>query len=200
MVDVISYGNFKPVGKHKNKKQIILCHSSREVEEYLTSFKFRYNKKFNKIPHFVIPKDGKILKLLEPTTYSNFLFDEELNKNSVIICLENLGWLEKKPLSNEYINWIDSIYNKQPFEKKWRDYFFWEPYTEQQVDSLVELVKKLCEELKINKKFIGHNTKVNGVKKYEGIVCRSNYDERFTDLSPSFDFIKFDKKLNYEQI
>ena len=32
--EIIKYGNFKPTGKQKKKRQIILCHTSREVEEY----------------------------------------------------------------------------------------------------------------------------------------------------------------------
>jgi hypothetical protein len=45
MVKIEKYGDFNPIGEHKNKRQIILCHTSRDVEEYLTSLKFRYNKK-----------------------------------------------------------------------------------------------------------------------------------------------------------
>lgn len=198
MVEVISYGKFKAVGKHKNKSQIILCHSSREVGEYLTSFKFRYNKKYNKLPHYVIEKNGKVIKLLDEGSYSNFFTDDLTNKHSIIICLENLGWLEKKPLSNDYINWNGSIYNQIPYEKKWRDYFFWEPYTEEQMNSLIPLCEKLCEKFQIEKKFSGHNTKINGIKNFNGIVSRSNYDERFTDLNPSFDFENFLKKIENE--
>jgi len=40
MLNIEKYGNFKTTGKQKKKKQIILCHTSREVEEYLTSLKF----------------------------------------------------------------------------------------------------------------------------------------------------------------
>jgi N-acetyl-anhydromuramyl-L-alanine amidase AmpD len=198
MDKIIQYGNFTPIGKHKNKRQIILCHTSRDVEEYLTSLKFRYNKKYDKIPHFVISRTGKILQLLPENTFSNFFDFTYMNKNSVIICLENLGWLEKKPLTNHHINWKGSIYNEPPYEKKWRDYFFWQPYTEEQVNAALELCKKLCEELSISKKCSGHNTKIEGIENFDGVVSRSNFDSRFTDLSPSFDFENFKNKLEYE--
>jgi N-acetyl-anhydromuramyl-L-alanine amidase AmpD len=201
MMDNIKlYGEFKPLGLYRGKRQIILCHTSREVGEYLTSLKFRYNEKYDKIPHYVISKEGEILQLMINTGHSNFFEDIGINRQSIIICLENLGWLEKKPLSNEYINWNGGIYNNKPYEKKWRDYFFWEPYTEKQMQSLVGLCENLCYDFKINKKFSGHNTKINGIKNFEGIVSRSNYDERFTDLSPSFDFEKFLKNIEHEQI
>ena len=200
MVDIIQYGKFKPIGKQKNKKQIILCHTSRDVEEYLTSLKFRYDEKYDKIPHFVISQKGDILQLLPETGHSNFFYDEDINKNSIVICLENLGWLEKKPLSNQYINWNGGIYIGEPYEKKWRDYFFWHPYTEIQIENVLILCEKLCTELKIPKKFSGHNTKIEGIIKFDGIVSRSNYDSRFTDLNPSFNFEKFIKQIEYEQI
>jgi N-acetyl-anhydromuramyl-L-alanine amidase AmpD len=200
MVNVKPYGKFKPTGLNKDKSQIILCHTSREVGEYLTSLKFRYNQKYNKIPNYVISKEGEVLQLLTNEGYSNFFHDNDINIQSIIISLENFGWLEKKPLTNEYISWNQSIYNNKPYEKKWRDYFFWEPYTEKQIDVLLKLCENLCNDFQINKKFSGHNTKINGIKNFEGIVSRSNYDERFTDLSPSFDFEKFLKNIEHEQI
>ena len=199
MVNVEKYGNFKPIGKQKRKKQIILCHTSREVEEYLTSLKFRYNSKFDKIPNYIITRDGRVLQLLPELSYSNFFGDELINKNSIVISLENLGWLEKKPLSNYYINWKGSIYNQQVYEKKWRDFFFWQPYTPEQIKSTAELCTFLTETLQIDKTCIGHNTKVDGMKNFEGISSRSNYDTSFTDLNPSFNFDTFIKFLENEQ-
>ncbi len=121
MVKFEKYGNFESVGTQKEKKQIILCHTSREVQEYLASLQFRYNSKYDKIPNYVVTRDGKVLQLLDDTSYSNFFSDSQINKNSVIVCLENLGWLEKKPLTNYYINWKGSIYNQQVYEKKWKN-------------------------------------------------------------------------------
>ena len=127
------YKEFKSEGKHKKKTQIILCHTSREAGEYLASLKFRYNGKYDKVPHYLIKKNGEVLQLLQNTKYSNFFDDEMTNKNAIIVSLENLGWLEKEPLKNSHINWIGDIYNQKVFERKWRDYFFWQPYVEEQL-------------------------------------------------------------------
>lgn len=194
------YKEFNSEGTSKKKTQIILCNTSREADEYLASLKFRYNGKFNKIPHYVIKKNGEILSLLQNNRFSKFFDDDIVNKNSIIVCLENLGWMERKPLSNDYINWKGSIYKGEVYEKKWRDYFFWDLYTEQQIDSLVELCINLCSENGIDIKCSGHNTKIDGIINFEGIVSRSNFDTRFTDLSPSFNFENFLKKLENEQI
>ena len=195
MLNIENYGNFKTTGKQKKKKQIILCHTSREVEEYLTSLKVRYNSKYDKIPNYVIVKNGTVLQLLPDDGHSNFFLESNINKNSIIICLENLGWLEKKPLTNYHINWKGSIYNQEVYEKKWRDFFFWDPYSDAQVNSAAELCLHLTEILNIKKKCVGHNTKIDGVEHFEGIVSKSNFDGRFTDLNPSFSFDTFNKLI-----
>jgi hypothetical protein len=52
----------------------------------------------------------------------------------------------------------------------------------------------------IDKKCVGHNTKVDGIERYEGIVSRSNFSSKYTDLSPAFDFEKFLKYIENEQL
>lgn len=199
MLKIEKYGNFKPTGKQKKKRQIILCHTGREVKEYLTSLSHRYNGKFNRVPNYVITKYGIVYQLLDDNGHSDFFKDDNLNRNSVVICLENQGWLEKKPLSNYYINWKGSIYNGEVFEKKWRDFFFWDPYSENQYVSLGELCKSITDSLRIEKRCIGHNTKVEGAEDYLGILTRSNFSSIHTDLNPSFNFEKFIKYFENEQ-
>lgn len=199
MPKINTYGKFKSLGKSKFKKQIILCHTSRTFEDYLASISFRLNGNYNRIPNYVISRNGEILKLLPDLNYTNFFSEEKINTNSIIVSLENLGWLERKPLTNDYINWNGSIYSEEVYEKKWRDYFFWQPYTTPQINSLFELCENLLENLKIVRNCIGHNTKVDGIINFEGITTRSNYDSRYTDLNPSFDFENLTKILKNEQ-
>jgi len=195
MMEITNYGDFKPLGKQKKKSQIILTHTSRNVENYLASLRYRYNGKFNRIPNYVVTKDGKILQLLDNIEHANYFSEVNINRNSIIVCLENLGWLEKQPLENQYVNWIGDIYKGKTFDRKWRDYFFWDPYTDLQIDSLTFLCKKISSEMKINYEVIEHNTKINGIERFKGIVTRSNFDKNYTDLSPAFDFDKFRKKI-----
>jgi len=188
------------VGKTDVKSQIIFCHTSRNSNEYLISLKYRKNKKYDKIPNFLVTKDGKIIDLLPSETYSNFFDNHDVNKNSIIISLENLGWLEKKQLSSHYINWIGDIYKGVPYERKWRDYFLWDPYTTEQINSLVKLCLDMCQKHNIPIECIGHNTKITNIEKLNGIVSRSNFDQIFTDVSPAFDFDKFTNMLKNEQL
>jgi N-acetyl-anhydromuramyl-L-alanine amidase AmpD len=198
MIDIIKYGDFKPLGKQKKKHQIILTHTGRNVENYLVSLRYRYNGKFDRIPNYVIKKNGDILQLLNDIEHTNYFKEPNINRNGIIICLENLGWLEKQPLENQYVNWIGDIYNGKPFERKWRDYFFWDKYSDEQIDSLTTLCKTIIKEKRMNKDIIGHNTKVRNVELFEGIVTKSNFDSNITDVSPAFDFEKFRKKLENE--
>jgi len=200
MIEKILYGNFKTKLRSKNKKQIILCHTAREVNEYLTSLKFRSNGKFDRIPHFVITRDAKVLQLLDPKSKTRYFNNDIMDKDSIVVCLENLGWLMKKPLSEHYLNWIGNIYKQEVCEKKWREYSFWQPYTEEQLESTAKICGELCNEFSIPKRFVGHNTKVENIELFNGITTKSNYNTRFTDLSPAFDFQNFVKFLDNEQI
>ncbi len=198
MVDVIKYGEFKPTGKQKKKSQIILVHTSRNATDYINSLKYRYNGSFKRIPNYLVTRDGKVLQLLENIEHSDYFSEPNVNRNSIIISLENLGWLQKEQLRDYYVNWIGDIYKGKVFEKKWRDYFFWQPYTEEQLNSVVSLCKELFIEMKIDPNVIGHNTKINGIEKYEGVVTRSNFDSSFTDVNPSFNFEEFLKRIENE--
>jgi N-acetyl-anhydromuramyl-L-alanine amidase AmpD len=137
--------------------------------------------------------------LLPDIGHTNFFKNDNVNRNGIIISLENLGWVDKEPLKDHYRNWIGNIYKGDIVDKKWRDYFFWQPYTDVQYERLHFLCDKLCDEFKIEKKTIGHNTKFTGIEKFDGIVTKSNYDVIFTDVSPAFDFDKFNKLFDYGQ-
>lgn len=198
MVEFKKIEKFKSSGKQSKKKQIILCHTSREVSDYLTSLNFRYNSNYDKIPNYVVSREGKIFQLLSDIEYSKYFEIDNINRNGITVCMENLGWLEKKPLSNEYINWVGNIYNGQVYEKKWRDYIFWQPYTEIQVKATAELCSMISKNNKISDFVVSHNTKIEGAEKICGIVSKSNFDSSFTDVNPSFDFNMFEKILHNE--
>jgi N-acetyl-anhydromuramyl-L-alanine amidase AmpD len=106
--------------------------------------------------------------------------------------------LEKEPLKLHHINWIGNIYKEKVVDRKWRDYFFWHPYTDIQLEKTAKLCRELSEKHGIELKCIGHNTKVRGVESFLGIITRSNFDEFATDVSPAFDFEKFNKLLDNE--
>jgi len=199
-MDSINFADLKHKGRFKNKRQIILTHTSRPINYYLTGLRTRHYGSYDKIPHFVISREGKVFSLINSETYSNILDILSHNKRSIIISLENLGWLKKNPLQNNYKNWIGDVTNEEVFRRKWRGHFFWHNYTEVQMDKLVELCNHLTEKHNIPLKCIGHNVKVDRAEKYEGITSKSNYDRICTSLSPAFDFDLFINKIeNYHE-
>jgi len=52
-------------GVEKNKIQIVLTHTSRNADEYLTAIRNRHNKKYNKVPHYVITREGIVLQTMD---------------------------------------------------------------------------------------------------------------------------------------
>lgn len=198
MFSIEKYGNFRSVDKEKFKSQIVLCNTSRGVEEYLTSLTIRHNGKYDKIPHFVISKQGKVYSLLPETSIANIFNTEETNRDKIFIFMENLGWLNKKPFSSDYINWKGDIYNGEVFTKKWRGYNFWDVYPDIQIKNTVLLCLNLMNKFKIQNEFIGHNTKVKDIENFVGVVSKSNYNEVFLDITPSFNFKLFLNELEYE--
>jgi N-acetyl-anhydromuramyl-L-alanine amidase AmpD len=188
--------DFKESGVNNKKRQIILTDTKRDYKNYINSLRYRYNKKNPYLPNYLITKDGDIYRILEPEKYSDYMNDENLDKNSIVIAIENNGWLKKNPLDGTYVNWVGDIYKKEVYEKKWRDYFFWEPYTEIQMKTISKLVVDLCSKFKIPKECLGHNVKLEGVEFYKGVVSRSNFDFIYKDVNPSFNFKLFKELLD----
>ena len=198
MLDIVIEKKTKDFDKVDSKGQIVLTHTSRELKSYLQSIKTRYSGKYDKIPHYVIGRDGVIHKLLDDLEYTKYFRKTQINKNSITISLENLGWLLKQPLTDYYINWIGDIYKGKVFERKWRGYYFWQPYTDEQINSLYLLLEDITDKFNIDFNIVGHNTIINGVEKLDGVICRSNFSEKYTDVNPSFDFELFLNKIKNE--
>lgn len=196
MVDEIIETRF--TGLYPNKRQIILSNTNREAGSYLASLNLRINGKYEKVPHYLITKSGVCYQTMDDINYSKYFGNDSVDKKSIHIVLENMGWVEYDLSLDCFKNWMGKKIETTPFIMKWRDYDYWDRYTEPQVEKLYALSNQLCEKMGIPKIFIGHNTKENGVEKFNGIVSRSNYDVLRTDISPAFDFQGFKKRLEDE--
>ena len=141
-LDIKNYGEFS-FDQNDEKSQIILVHKKRNLLPYLQGLKYRFNKKNKRVPHFIITKKGEILQLLKINDTSQYFNNQKVDKQSIIVSFENLGWLEKVPLKMSYINWVGDIYNGEVYNKKWRDRVFWDLYTETQIHNSVCLCKFL---------------------------------------------------------
>ena len=190
---------FTSVGTNNKKTQIILTETKREYKKYIQSLRYRYNEKNPYLPNYVISKSGEVIKIIDPKEYSCYMENETIDKNSIIISLENFGWLKKNPLEETYSNWIGDITKNKVLKKKWREYYYWDIYSSKQIKSLVNLVIDLCQEFNIPKECIGNNVKQDNVENFKVIVSRSNFNFYNKDVNPSFDFKLFKQQLNYDK-
>ena len=184
--------------KHK-KKQIILAHTSSTLEEFFNKLKTRCNGKYDKIPTYVISLEGVVYELFDPNFNVNFMEDESIDKISISIVLENQGWLTKDPFEPNYYDWKSNAYNEGVIEKSWRNKKYWASYGDEQMINLVELIGVLGSEFNISKDFVGDNTSIHKPKTFKGIINRSNYTKNYYDLSPAFDFNKFNELIQKQQ-
>lgn len=179
------------------KSHIVFGHTFNHDMRHVLGWLHRYHGKYKKTAAFTIAYDGTIYNHFNPKYYSKILKNDEQDKKTIVILLENDGWLLKDVKNNAFITWTGDIYRQQNdiVEKRWRDYSMWAPYTEKQFDSAIGLVKMLCEQFNIPLTSINHNTKIDSLVDYKGVICRSNLEKHFTDLSPAWDFERFKNKL-----
>ena len=191
----LSINNYVPF--ETPKKQIVIGHTFNHGMKHVIGWKHRFNGEYKKTAAFTIDQEGVIYKHFEPKYHSNILGSKEIDKKSVVILLENDGWLLKDTEKNLFISWVGDIYKgpDKVVEKRWREYTYWAPYTEKQKQSALTLIKELCAEFSIPMVSISHNTKVDNLDKYEGILYRSNLDKYYTDLSPAWNFEEFKNKI-----
>lgn len=175
------------------KRQIVLANTFSEKDKHIVGWRNRMNGEYKKTSPFTIFRNGEIFKHFDSTKYSDFLGNKSIDKKVIVILLENQGWLEKDLIENSYFNWVGNIYKRRNsvYEKRWRGFNYWDSYTDKQIKSTVELVRHLCDIHNIPKNCVGHNTYIDGVEYFEGVVYRSNYYKESTDLNPSWDFKKF---------
>jgi hypothetical protein len=190
-----------PVNNYFNeqtiKKQIIMTHSSSRDMRHFIKWKNRLNGNYKKTAAFTIDVVGNIYQHYDPIYFSELFGNLEQDKKNIIILLENEGWLTQDIEKNQFIDWGGYIYNRPEtvFERKWRGYTYWAPYSTAQFDSALFLVNKLCDEFYIPKKAIPHNTKIDNIDGFEGVLYKSNFEKHYTDLSPAWSCENFKYKL-----
>jgi len=178
--------------KRKTKKsQIFLYDTQRRYDNFVMKIKYRNNGKYNDIPHYIILKSGKIVKVFDPNYASKTFGVKQIDNKLIKIAVENLGWLKKNMITGVLYNWIGDPYRGKPYEKKWRDHYFWDPYTKEQEMSIIFLTKYLCDTFVIPFQILPYQDYVNSVIKFNGIVSKSNYANIYCDMNPSFNFNLF---------
>jgi hypothetical protein len=177
------------ITRRKSKKtQILLYDTQRRLDDFLNKIKYRLNGKYDDVPHYVISKLGVVYQLFDPNYSSNTFNDSDTDKKQIKIAVENLGWLNKDTITGVLYNWIGDPYRGEPHIRNWRNYYFWDVYSETQLKSLSELCNDLCDKHKIIKQSVPSHGYLENASNFRGIVCKSNFSSIYTDINPSFNF------------
>ncbi len=187
-VDVLDKNNLN-VNKRKSKKtQILLYDTQRRIDDFIQKLKYRKNGNFEDIPHFVVSKLGMVFQIFDSNYTSNTFDNPSIDRKQIKIAIENLGWLNKNTITGSYTNWIGDPYRTEPHIKNWRNYYFWDKYNEVQIEKVSELCEFLCEKHDIFKQHVPSQGFFENAPKFNGIICKSNFSNIYTDINPSFNF------------
>ena len=199
IIDDITYkldiNNYVPL--KTNKKRIIFGNTFNHDMKHVIGWKHRYSGKYKKTAAFTIDVAGSVYQHYDPMYTSVFFNDINLDTESIVILIENDGWLSKDAENGEFITWVGHIY-KEPkgiVEKKWKEHTMWCSYSKEQFQSAQDLVRLLCDKFSIPLTAISHNTKVVDIEEYEGVIYNSNLSKKNNDLSPAWDFKEFKDKI-----
>jgi hypothetical protein len=187
-VDVLDNIKLNIIRRKSKKTQILLYDTQRKVDDFIQKIKCRKNGKYEDIPHFIVSKTGVIYEIFDTNSSSVTFQNPNIDRKLIKIAIENLGWLNKNAITGIYSNWIGDPYRTEPYIKNWRNYFFWDIYTEEQQLKISELCDYLCEKHDIFRQHVPSQGYIENISKFNGIVCKSNFSNIYTDINPSFNF------------
>lgn len=195
-VETIDVGKLNVSKKKTKKTQIFLYDTQRRIDDFVNKIKHRKNGKYEDVPHFIVSKLGMIYQVIDTEKSSSTFGDPKIDNKMIKIAIENLGWLNKNTITGVLNNWIGDPYRSEPHIRNWRNYYFWDKYNENQLNSLSELCTKLCDEHGILKQVVPSQGYLENVSNFKGIVCKSNFSSIYTDINPSFNFGVFFNNVN----
>jgi hypothetical protein len=139
-------------------------------------------------PTYTITRDGVVYQHYDPTrNYTNFINTPTIKNNNIIsVVLENMCYLKR--VDNNYINYIGEYCEPDRVaEFKWQGFYYWELYSDTQMESLVKLCSMLCDEHDITKQVIDFTFFHKNIDVFNGVCFRSNHILKSTDNNPMFD-------------
>lgn len=178
------------------KTQIVIAVSLRKDSHYITRLQHKDYGKTKRWNTYTISRDGKAYQHYDEKFHTDFLGIKEGDKRSISIVLENMGALFLAG-AHKHINWLNEVCEEEKVvEREWFGYEYWEGFPDEQLESLIDLCRELCDKHSIPKEIIEFSTYHKQVSKFRGIAFRSNYIEDSSDLNPLFDIPKLNEMLN----
>ena len=106
-----------------NKKRVVIGNSFSTNMTHYIGWLNRYDGYYKKTAAFTVKLDGTIHQHFDPKYYSEITGNDKFDESSILVLLENEGWLIKDlNEENKYITCVGNIYNRDDvvFNKKWR--------------------------------------------------------------------------------
>lgn len=176
------------IGTKGTKSRVMFMNTYNTGMKHYDGWLTRMYGKYRHTTAYTIDRDGTIYQHFNPL-YSGKIFDNHLDNTIIGVSMVNLGYLKLDNDISGFITWLGDIYiGDRVVEKRWRGHKFWEPYTEEQVESAIELAKHLCEEFAIGTNTVPSNVKLPDPHTFNGVMYRSNFEKYYSDLSPAWDF------------
>jgi len=176
------------------KKRIVLHHTVASNKD--SSISWWKKDGIHVAVSYIIDKDGGIYELFDPSFWSYHLGPPTLaydNKTAIGIEIVNEGQLYKRSDGNYYW-WINKDnplgkvkYNGNVFDNniEWRGYRYWASYTNEQINSVILLLKHLTQTLNINSDVITTYEYDKSLLNFNGIISHHNVRKDKTDVSPA---------------
>jgi hypothetical protein len=195
-VEALDSKSLNVTRRKSTKKQILLHDTFRRGDDFLNKLKHRRNGAYDRVPHFFVSKTGVVYQIFDTNHYSSVFADKEIDKRFIVVAIENLGWLLKNTITGFLNNWVGDPYRAEPYTKSWRNYFYWDRYGDDQLKSVGALCEHLCDKHSIAKQIVPSQGYIENALNFNGVVCKSNFSNIYTDINPSF---KFDLIFKNEQ-
>lgn len=149
---------------------------------------------------FVVAKNGVISQIYDPAQWGYHLgkgSTTQQNKNSIGIEIVNEGGITEK---NGKFFWLDgkAKYPGKVFDNQtaYRGFRYFAEYTDEQYQATASLSKMLCEMFSIPKDTLTQYDFNKNFFNHKGILSHRNLRPDKTDVSPAWDFHKFEELLN----
>jgi N-acetyl-anhydromuramyl-L-alanine amidase AmpD len=179
--------------ENTQKTRVIIGNIPCNDLSFFEGWKLRHNGDYKTTCHYTIDRDGVIYNHFPTEKYSSFVGIPEIDKESISIGLLNIGWIRHDVSKIRWVDWKGLDVDIEPeklIRKSWREYSYWYPYSNAQIESLINLLKQISDENIIEKLMNDNNTLLINKKEYWPISFRSNYLYYKTDVSPAFPFDK----------
>jgi len=147
--------------------------------------------------HYIIDHDGKILQLVKDgDTAWHAGLPGDLARNDAIrpnprsIGIEIVNWGPLEKRDDKYYNWTGNEHLGQVAEVGGK---YWEPFTEAQCESLIELVSYLCKRYNVPHRYppLGPGTyyeRAQHLADFHGILGHNAINKYKSDPGPCFDW------------